>query len=106
MAWYNKEHKVTKLCKDEHGESVWLPFEPPTEKILCHLCAEPISLDEGVYWHGPIATGALGKEIKPFSGYIFLHAECAKTIAIHLAKDALLSINKEYIYKSPKRRNA
>ncbi len=101
MAWFNDVKKATQIYTDE--KPYWLPFEPPSETIACFLCGQPIVWDKDVYWHGSVAVGAVGDEIKSHPGYIFLHSDCGKRLALHLAKDALLSEKKEYSYRAKSR---
>ena len=101
MSWFNDTEKATKIYKDE--KPFWLPFEPPSEPILCFLCYQPIGWDKGVYWHGSVAVGGVGAEIKPHSGYIFLHSGCAEHLALHLAKDALLCEKREHVYRAKRK---
>lgn len=101
MAWFNEMERATGIHKfKEEEKGYWLPFEPPSGTIDCFVCHQQIDWDKGVYWNGDVAVGGLGKEIKSDNGYIFLHSDCAKYLAVHLAKDALLSEKKEYIYRA------
>jgi hypothetical protein len=83
MAIFHKKSPITTKGKD----GSWLPFIPPKEEMSCFLCSGPIDLKHGVYWHGIVAMGSLGEEIKPVSGYIFLHKHCASSLAAHLLSD-------------------
>ena len=103
MAWFNDTKKATEIYKYKDEKGCWLPFEPPTEKIVCFLCSEPISWDKGVYWNGSVAVGGLGEEVKSDIGYIFLHSDCAEHLALHLAKDALLCEKREHVYRAKRK---
>ncbi len=101
MAWFNKSRRPTEIDK-AHGGKKWMPFAPSSEIIDCFLCNEEVNWTQGVYWHGTIAIDrGLGKELKPESGYIFLHDKCAERLALHLAKDALLSQGRDILCERP-----
>lgn len=109
MAWFNDERPATRYVGtvDKKGKEghAWVPFEIPSEPILCFFCSKPVDWKQGVWWEGYSCashTGdmkKLGHKLLEQRSYVFLHATCARNLSAHLAKDALLAEKKEYAYR-------
>jgi hypothetical protein len=101
MAWFNEKHPTVQL-EDIEQSSVFLPWRPPEKDVPCLLCGEGVNFKKpGVYWaNASFCEEELGGDLKPTDGVLFLHPECAMRLAANLCKDALLALNKEYMYEA------
>ena len=73
MTWFNETYPLTSIAKEI------------LETDECFYCCELIDLreDARIWWRGS-------------SGDILLHARCAQTWIMHLAKDALFASHPSY----------